>query len=104
MKKLFISQPMRGRTDVEILKERELLIEAAKREHGDVEPLDSFFKFDPGNGAPLAFLGESLKRLAEADIAVFAPGWENARGCRIEHICCEEYGIKIEDAVEEVSG
>ena len=99
--KLFISQPMRGKTDEAIKSERAQLIEAAKREHGDnIEVLDTFFQGAPGNGSPLAFLGESLKCLAEADVALFAPGWETARGCRIEHICAEEYGIKVEEAVE----
>ncbi|ENY98713.1 hypothetical protein HMPREF1092_03271, partial [Clostridium thermobutyricum] len=44
MKKLFISQPMRGKTDKEILEEREMAIKKAKailRE--DVEVLDTFF-------------------------------------------------------------
>ena len=45
MKKLFISQPMRGKTDEEILLERKRAIEAAKTKIGeDVEVIDSFFK------------------------------------------------------------
>lgn len=47
MKKLFISQPMRGKTDAMI----------------------------------------------KADIAYFASGWKDARGCKIEHTCALEYGI-----------
>ena len=44
MKKLFISQPMRGKTDEEILKEREKAIEKAKSILADdVEIIDSFF-------------------------------------------------------------
>lgn len=43
MKKLFISQPMRGRSDEEILNEREMLIAKAKERFGEVEILDSFF-------------------------------------------------------------
>jgi len=42
---------------------------------------------------PVYCLGESIKLMEDADIAVFAPGWENARGCRIEHKICEEYNI-----------
>ena len=41
---------------------------------------------------------ESLKLLSGADVAYFAEGWEDARGCRIEHECAVEYGITtIED-------
>lgn len=41
----------------------------------------------------LEYLGESLKLLAKADIAYFAPGWRDARGCKIEHACADAYGI-----------
>ena len=48
MKKLFISQPMRDKTDEEILAERERAIESAKKHLGeDVEVIDSFFKDAP---------------------------------------------------------
>ena len=49
----------------------------------------------PACNRPLWFLGESLKLLATADIAYFATGWEGARGCKIEHTCAEEYGVRI---------
>lgn len=94
MKRLFISQPMRGKTDAEILAERENAIQAAKDSLGeDVEVIDSFFKDAPADGRPLWFLGKSLELLSTADIAYFAPGWGAARGCRIEHTCAIEYGI-----------
>ena len=91
MKKLFISQPMKGKTDEEILKEREKAIASAKRnfaESEEIEVIDS--------------LGKSLELLSTADIAYFAKGWENARGCRIENTCAIEYGITvIEDYTED---
>ena len=91
--KVFISQPMRGKTDAEIKQEREKAILSAVREYGsDVEILDSFFKFD---GSAAKFLVKSLELLSTADVALFLPGWKEARGCRIEHIFCEEYGIEI---------
>lgn len=95
MKKLFISQPMNGKTDKEILEERDAAITAARLALGeDVEVLDSFFKGAPADAKPLWFLGESLKMLAGADIACFAPGWKDARGCAIEHACALHYGIR----------
>lgn len=94
MKKLFISQPMKGKTDSEILEERETAMESARNALGeDVELIDSFFQNAPADARPLWFLGKSLELLSTADIAYFASGWENARGCRIEHTCAEEYGI-----------
>ena len=94
MIRLFISQPMRGKADEEILAERAEAIQRATEETGEeVEVIDSFFR-----GAdlthPLEYLGENLKLLAKADVAYFAPGWHKARGCLIEHECAEQYGIR----------
>ena len=94
MKKLFISQPMRGKTDEEILAVRSDAIQAAKDSVGeDVEIIESFFQNAPAEARPLWFLGKSLELLATSDIAYFARGWEDARGCRVEHTCAVEYGI-----------
>lgn len=102
MKKLFISQPMRGKTDEEILAERKKAIESAERNLGEpIEVIDSFFQNAPADARPLWFLGKSLELLSTADIAYFAKGWEDARGCRIENQCAIEYGIEvIEDYTE----
>lgn len=91
--KLFVSQPMRGKTDEEIIEERNALIARVREDYPDVEVIDSFFR--SSEDTPLYNLGESLKLLSEADIAVFAKGWDTARGCRIEHQCCLDYNIGI---------
>lgn len=93
MKKLFISQPMRGKTDEEILAEWADAVQAARDALGEeVEVIDSFFGTSDMSHA-LEYLGESLKLLAKADIAYFAPGWREARGCKIEHACADAYGV-----------
>lgn len=95
MKKLFISQPMKGKTDDEILAERSNAIQAAKDYFNDeIEVIDSFFQNAPADAKPLWYLGESLKLLSTADVAYFAPGWEKARGCKIENQCAASYGIQ----------
>ena len=94
MKKLFISQPMKGKTDEQILAEREQAIEAAKKLVGEeVEIIDSFFQAAPADAKPLWFLGKSLELLSSADVAYFAPGWNQFRGCKIEHECAVQDGI-----------
>lgn len=96
MKKLFISQPMRDKTDEEIKSERKKAIEIAEKILGEeVEVIDSFFEKAPHDAKPLWFLGKSLQLLADADIAYFADGWGKYRGCKIEHRCAIEYDIKI---------
>ncbi len=94
MIKLFISQPMRGRSDEEISTEREYVKLAAERiSKEEVMVIDSFFQGD--DMKPLEYLGESLKLLAGADWAWFCDGWEQNRGCRIENQCAREYGIPM---------
>lgn len=100
MKKVFISQPMNGKSDDEIFKQREVAIAAAEHFLGEpVEEIKSFFEdYDPESGCiPLKYLAKSLELLADADVAYFAPGWESARGCKIERTCAEVYGIDIID-------
>ena len=95
MKKLFISQPMKGKSDADILAERKKAIKSAEEKIGEpVEVIDSFFQNAPTDAKPLWFLGKSLELLSSADVAVFCNGWKDARGCRIEYNCCSEYGIE----------
>lgn len=95
MKKVFISQPMRGMSDDTIMSERKRLINVARAFLEDeVDVIDSFIVDSPQDAKPLWFLGKSLELMSEADIAVFAKGWQNYRGCRIEHDCAHAYGIK----------
>ena len=96
MKKLFISQPMKDKTDAEILAVREQAIQSAKNLLGeDVEVIDSFFQNVPHDATPLWFLAKSLELLATADVVYFAKDWEKYRGCRIEITCAIEYGITV---------
>jgi hypothetical protein len=87
---------MNGKTNEEIIKEREELTEFAMAKLGsDVEIIDSFFKDAPHDAKPLWFLGKSFELLSTADACVFAKGYEKARGCVMEHKACENYGIKV---------
>lgn len=96
MKKLFISQPMKDKTDAEILAVREQAIQSAKNLLGEnVEVIDSFFQNVPHDATPLWFLAKSLELLATADVVYFAKDWEKYRGCRIENTCAIEYGITV---------
>ena len=100
MKKLFISQPMKGKTDEEILTERRKAVRSAERQLGEpVEVIDSFFQSAPVGAKPLWFIGKSLEFLSDADIAYFAKDWQKARGCKIEHERAVEYGIPRIDHV-----
>ena len=100
MKKLFISQPMKGKSDEDILAERKKAIKSAEDVIGEqVEVIDSFFQSAPVGAKPLWFIGKSLEFLSDADIAYFAKDWQKARGCKIEHERAVEYGIPRIDHV-----
>lgn len=97
-KKLFISQPMEGKTEEEIRKEREKALMSAKeilRE--EVEVIDSYIYEDQQNHTDndLWCLGRSIMIMSVVDIVCFAKGWEEARGCKIEHECAVQYGKKL---------
>ena len=97
MPKIFISQPMNGKTNEEIKNKRDSIIDRLStqfaRENECVEIIDSFFKDKPYEASPLWYLGESIKLMSEADVVLFCNGWQTARGCQIEHDCALEYGI-----------
>ena len=97
MTKIFISQPMNGKTTEEIEEERNYTIGTLRsrfaRKNECIEIIDSFFKNAPHDAKPLWYLGESIKLMSEADVVFFCDGWQTARGCQIEHDCALEYGI-----------
>ena len=97
MLKLFISQPMNGKTDKEILREREQIISMVKEHYDSVEVIDSFVKENAPKdvNVPLYYLSKSIEFLSMADVAYFTSGWQDTRGCKIEHECAEAYGIQI---------
>ncbi|WP_173327797.1 hypothetical protein [Eubacterium pyruvativorans] len=116
--RVFISQPMNGKTYSEIKNERKKAIEAVRKEYPDeeikiidnlleedavrkeypdeeIKIIDNLLEEDYEIANPMWCLGNSIELLSTADVAYFADGWNNARGCRIEFICAYEYGIKF---------
>lgn len=88
---------MQGKSYVEIINERE---RAAKEVNDylscfdDVEILDSLVLDYDGENA-LFCLSQAIAVLSQADVAYFLNGYEKARGCLIEEMCCKKYGIHI---------
>ncbi len=99
--KIFIAQPMRYKSDDEIMVERLAIIEKLENvifKGRDINILNSYmddFTESDYKNKSLNYLGRSIQLLSEADYVYFAAGWEGARGCHIEHECAEKYGIKI---------
>lgn len=61
--------------------------------------LYSFFTYVPHDTTPLWYLGESIKKMSEADVVYFATGWAKARGCQIEHECAVKYNLQVYELI-----
>ena len=44
---------------------------------------------------PLCFLAKSLENMGFCRAAYFCKGWEDARGCKIEHDAATAYGLEV---------
>lgn len=88
--KIFISQPMHGRSLQDMDAERELARRHAEATYGgDVDVLDQ--RLPLGGHSPLCCLGHSLQIMAQADVVYFCGSWVTSRGCVIEQSCAEAY-------------
>lgn len=94
---VFISQPMKNKSESEILITRDKAIDRIRQlfPDDDVTIIDSYFDdYIPTEGnISLKYLAKSIELLADADFVYFCPGWEEARGCIIEHDCAVAYRI-----------
>lgn len=91
-----ISQPMGGLTDEEILAKRDAIRDKLAQDGHTV--IDTFYQGDLPSAVQnsgLFWLGASLMDMAKCDAVYFCKGWENARGCRIEHDAAFAYGVTV---------
>lgn len=103
MIKIFISCPMSGLADEQIkrniAKAKTICEKIANAGLGEHQYLDSFIEDKTllpfGKHIAVAYLSASIELLSNSDLVVFVPGWEKARGCRIEHQIAKEYCIPI---------
>ena len=102
-KKAMLSQPMAGKTEQEIIETRERAIatlKAAGYEIVNTLFTDEWYSKEEMEERgvvqiPLCFLAKSLENMSLCHAAYFCKGWENARGCRIEHEAAKAYGLEI---------
>ena len=103
MKRAMLSQPIAGKTDDEIKETRKKAIKTL--ENKGYEIVNTLFTDEwyskekmAERGVvqiPLCFLAKSLENMSLCHAAYFCKGWENARGCRIEHEAAKAYGLDI---------
>ena len=103
MKKAMLSQPMGGKTDEEIVETRERAIKVLEAKGYEVVNTlftDEWYSHEnmKKRGVvqiPLYFLAKSLEEMSLCHVVYFCKGWENARGCKIEHNAAVAYGLDI---------
>lgn len=103
MKRAMLSQPMAGKTDNEIKETREKAIKTLENKGYEIVNTlftDKWYSKEKmaERGVvqiPLCFLAKSLENMSLCHAAYFCKGWENARGCRIEHEAAKAYGLDI---------
>lgn len=103
MMKAMLSQPMAGKTDEEIIATREKAIKAL--EARGYEIVNTLFTDEWYNREnmekrgvvqiPLCFLAKSLESMSLCHAVYFCKGWEQARGCRLEHDAAVAYGLDV---------
>lgn len=96
--KIFISQPMNGKTYDEKVSQRESALAKFKKSKfvrdQDIEVVNNKISAS-FSGNRVEFLGKAISEaLSIADVAIFLPDWQEYAGCRIEHAVAASYSIK----------
>ena len=108
-KNIFISQPMTGKSEEEILATRQKAIDEihqlASKDSEQVNIIDSYiddatrneFQGRMGDAInwDIYWLSQSLQKLAMADTIWLCEGWEYSKGCNVELECAISYGLDI---------
>ena len=113
--KIFLSQPMHGKT-IEEIKEKRKLLKAAGyiwyvKHYGfypekkdiefistidDKDPVDKLTEEEKEKINPRIYrLGHALERLSEADMVIFDDEYQSANGCLVEMTTCVMYKIQF---------
>ena len=103
IKKIMVSQPMAGFTEEQIVETRNRFLEYAEKH--ELKVVNTYFQDEwyskdsmTERGVvqiPICFLAKSIENMSLCNMAYFAKGWENARGCKIEHEVARQYGLEI---------
>lgn len=101
--KAMLSQPMAGKSEEEIVSTRNRAISELEAMGFDVVNTlftDEWYSQDSMKkrgveNIPLCFFAKSVESMSQCNAAYFCKGWENARGCSLEHEVAKAYGVTI---------
>lgn len=96
--KIFISMPMKSKSVEQVRVEMNKVFEFIKAKLPEAELVDSIIEDAAktiamrGDDVGVWFLGESLKRMSQADLVFFVNDWKDFRGCSVERQVADAYG------------
>lgn len=95
--KIMLSQPMGNRNPQYIRRERQELVEELQEQGHYV--VDTIFTEEAPRDCDEAmyFLAKSIEVMSKVDAVTFMRGWQDARGCRIEHQIALDYGKFVKE-------
>lgn len=94
---VFISVPMHGRSDDEAwadIKEAFAKIQKIFPDQKELIITHNLCAVGHVDSGRLFYLGSAIQAMDHCDVVYFCKGWENAKGCQVEHYICELYGIQ----------
>lgn len=108
-KNIFISQPMTGKSEEEILATRQKEIEKIHQffdaDGVEINIIASYIddatrkhfkeRVSDDINWDIFWLSQSLERLAMADMIWLCEGWEYSKGCNVELECAIQYGLVV---------
>ena len=97
--KIFISQPITGKSNAEIFATRKNIVSKLNSKYPDATIINSVIL--GGNDTnDIKYLGITLNLMADADLVVFATNRTNSKGCQVEYYVATLYGKEIKDESE----
>ena len=101
MTKIFISQPFSGKTEEDVMYQRDVILEKLKKHLVDeFTVIDQYhpkppFEEDCCKNERLWYLGNSIRLMSTADVIVFACDWKEELGCKAEMEIAQLYNMNI---------
>lgn len=98
MKKLFVSIPMKGRTEDEIKASIQKMKKIAEAYEGEeLELIDSYVEDNPpkNNNQAIWYLGKSLEKLSQADVFIGITNTWRWNECAVEDEVARRYDLNM---------
>ncbi|MBQ2635376.1 MAG: DUF4406 domain-containing protein [Methanobrevibacter sp.] len=94
--KIMISRPMKGKTKEDIDKDTNEMANLLFDYYGDdnIEIMASIVE-NHIKKSELECLSESIFFMSQSDILAMGFGWENSRGCKLEHEIAKAYNLPV---------